>query len=89
MVDFPGRAMVVGEAPNARAHALGRTSRVRGPEIEPGNAKMLPMVKLLRRKRKVFESAQKVFVAPDAGAGARMGFGHIGLVLEKRDSNFF
>src|SRR5215467_2367432 len=33
-------------------------------------------MKQFHRKREVFEGAQKIFVAPGARAGAKIGFGH-------------
>src|SRR5262249_1056316 len=74
--------MVVGEAPNARRHALGRTGGIRGPQIEPSHPDVLPVMKQFHWKRKVFESAQKIFVAPGTSAGAKIGFGHGCLEIE-------
>ncbi len=37
---------------------------------------MLPMVKNVRGKRQILKSAEKIFVAPDASAGAGFGISH-------------
>src|SRR6266566_6556275 len=66
------RAVVIGEATDAGGHTLGGARGVGRLQVEPSDAKMLPVVKLVRRKSKVFEGAEKVLVAPGAGARAEM-----------------
>ena len=70
------RAVVIGKATDAGGHTLGGASGIGGLQVEPGDAKMLPVVKLVGRKRKIFECPEKVFVAPGARAGAKVVIGH-------------
>ena len=54
------RGVVIGEATDAGGHTLGGARGVRRLQVEPSDAKMLPVAKLVWRKRKVFECAEKV-----------------------------
>lgn len=76
------RAVVIGETTDAGRHTLGGARGIGRLQVEPSDAKMLPVVKLVRWKRKVFECAQKVFVAPVARAGAKVVIGHRCLEIE-------
>src|SRR5205807_8142993 len=60
---FPGRAMMIGKTANTSGHAFGSTRRIGRFQVEPGNADMFAMMKLVRRKRKIFKPAEKVFIA--------------------------
>ena len=71
------RAMMVGEAANPAAHALGSAGSVGGLQVEPGDAEMFAVMKLVRWKRKILEGAQKIFIAPGRCAGAKIGVGHM------------
>ena len=66
VVVFLGGAVVIGEATDAGGHTLGGARGVGRLQVEPSDAKMLPVAKLVRRKRKVFKRTEKVVVAPGA-----------------------
>jgi hypothetical protein len=69
-------SMMVGKTKNPGAHALGGSGSVGGFQVEPGDAKMLTVVKLVRGKREILEGAEKAFVVPHGSARTGIGVGH-------------